>query len=217
MPQIARYLRTPCELMFAGYCSALIALSGDIEGTNIYWRMHVPLKAFDASLLHVGQTAFFGSNQFRLFFGTWAMMAVVIFVAVRALSSIHAIRLIVFRILGAVTFAGPIHTINYNLSPPDATGPQGWWQWAEIIVAVGFAIFVSSRRGLRLSAAVVVMMVSLHFGFWFLIRWSGSAWYEYLWQLLMLLILPYCTALTWAFWVRKQQGNVSGVSEGKRQ
>ena len=200
MPQTTQYLRLSCELMFAGYCSVLVAFSGSFVPSNMYFRMHAPLHAFDAVFFHAPQIVFFGGNQLRLFVGTCAMMALVIFVFVRALSSIRAIRRLVFRILGVVTFAGPIQTINYNLSPPDATGPQGWWQWAEIAVAVGFAIFFSSRRAPRLGAAVVVMMVSVHFAFWFLVRWSGSAWYEYLWQMVVLEILPYCTALTWAFW-----------------
>lgn len=213
MPRIARYLRLSCELMFAGYCSALIVVSGSSEPSNMYWRMHVLLHAFDAALLHARQVVFFGGNPLRLFFGTWAVMAVVIFISVRALSSIRAIRFIVFRVLGTVAFAGPIHTMNFKLSPSGSIAAEGWWEWAEVVVAVGFAIFFSSRRGPRLGAAVVYMMVSVHFGFWFLVRWSGSAWYEYLWQMLMLLILPYCTALTWAFWVRTQQGQVSRGSE----
>ncbi len=109
-----------------------------------------------------------------------------------------------FRIFGLVAFAGPLYTRDCLTFGPHA---ENWWQWVEIAGAVGCATLFSFGRGRRLPAAVIPIVVSIHFGYWFIVQWSGNIWYQ--WQLSALLILPFCLALSWAFYEREQQGRAT--------
>jgi hypothetical protein len=195
--------------MFAAYTAVLILSGEATSGSKIWPYIHLPLRTVDALLERAFRIVVFRGDIFIRFLGDWAFMAAFILISLRLLHSIKAIRPFLFYMIGMVALA-PLYTRN-ALTSPIAEPLDGWWLWAEGAAAVACATLFSSRRGPRLPAPVIPIVVSVHFGCWFLFQWRGNTWY--LWQMSALLILPFCLALSWAFCTREQQGQVSQTSE----
>ena len=201
MSRIVRYLHPLTAVLFAIYVARLVVWGEAASESNLKWHyVHLPVRAVGALLLRAFGAVVFRGDTYLTFLSDWAFMTAFILIAVCLLHSIKAIRPFLFRIFGLVAFAGPLYTRDALIFVPHS---ENWWLWVEVAAAVGYASLFSFARGPRLPAPVIPIVVSIHFGYWFLVQWSGNTWY--LWLLGPLLILPFCLALTWAFCAREQQ------------
>ena len=147
----------------------------------------------------------------HMFFDWWWFLAVAIFVCMRVLGRIAVMRAFLCQIAGVVAVAGPLFSWYPMTDPVTDMWYAGtvyiWWLRLETVVIVACVLLYFYRRW-PTNAAVSAALLVAHFALWGLVAWNGDYWRRYSWQFMALLILPFCTALTWGLCVRLSAGKM---------
>lgn len=198
------YIRLAYELLFSIHCAFLVVAREDLqEGSVLLDKLQTPLLSLERLLANLLHRAVFTNDRRNLVFGSWWLLAVIIFVGVRALGRIVPIRNLLCHVVGVVAVVGPpfcyfFMTIEGHLS-------TGAWLKLEVAVIVACVLLYLYRRW-PINAAFSILTLLLHYGLWGLVIWGPTAWRDYLWQMTATLVLPFCTSLAWGYYVRFSAG-----------
>jgi hypothetical protein len=206
MHWLIRYASRLYELLFSIYWAGLLVSKEALkEGSEFLDALQSVLLSLDHLLNSVVHGAIFANNGAKLFYGSWALLAVIILVSLEIFKRIARKGMFVYYAVGILTVAGPLYSGVYA-SAHMVDGVllrtnQGhlaidrWVQWLEVIVV---AVCVSFYLYWRWPANAMwsVLLLTAHFGFWGLVLFGGD-WRDFLWQVLVFLLLPLGASMVW--------------------
>jgi hypothetical protein len=208
MRKPAPYVRWLYELLFSLYCALLVVRMEALkEGSFLLRTLQEPLLSFDWLLYRSFHQIVFTHTDFDppLFFGTWWLLSLILFICLRSLGRLTRVRIFLFCMAGCVTVSGPLfsgifetsHLVNgyYTYTSEGHLVIARWIQWLEVTVVVTCAVLYLYRMW-PANTALRIAVPLLHFSFWGLIIFVQD-WRAYLWQAVALLVLPFCTSLVW--------------------
>lgn len=206
LPRPARRVRWLYELPFSVYCALLIVLRESLgEGSASLRILEAPLRFLDRAL---GGSLHFWTNSshdvFRLEVASWWFLAVIIFACLHIAGRIGLIRTFVCHVVGVVSVAGPL-SCRYYMTFERYRATAGW-AWLEVTVMAACVLLYLYQRW-PANAALTILVLVLHFGFWALVIWGWDAWRDYYWQLGINLSLPLCSILAWGYYLKLSAGS----------
>ena len=211
MRQPLRYVRLVYELLFSLYCAALFVVTGDAKGGIIYYGLRVSLRALDRILFPLLHRLIFTYDAADVFYSSWVFVAILVFACMRTLGRTPLVSRIVPRWVGAVVvvcgtlyYSGLRQDTFLEGSERHLMIAQGLL-WLEATVVVGCVLLYLYRRW-PMYAALGILVLLLHFGFWGSIIF-GPDLRDYLRQSAVFVLLPLCTSLVWGLYVRLPAGS----------
>jgi hypothetical protein len=202
-----QHTRLLYELLFSVHCAFLIVAREDLKaGSVLRDGLQAPLLSVDRLFGNVFHHTIFSHDVPHLFFGSWTLLAVIIFGCLRVLGRIAFVRRLFCRLAAVVAVAGPPFCFFFTTVEGQLV-TAGWLKLEVAVIVAGVLLYM--HRGWPTSAMLSILVLLMHFGLWGMVIWGPFTWRAYLWQVGAILVLPFCTSLAWIFYLRLSGGTHS--------
>lgn len=187
------------DSFLALYCSVQVVASeaATERGSSLLGGLYALLHLVDRALISTLrlQYGFFGSHRFGLFWGSIFLFALVILAVLRVLARFRSIENLLLTLGLIVVIAAPLSWRRVIYAAPFTPSiPIAWWQWPEVTVAATCVLYLKSRKPrVGFVAALIVLLV--HFGFWYFIFFARNDWWELM--AAATIVLPLCASIAW--------------------
>jgi hypothetical protein len=207
VPQPAKYVHWLLDLMFSVYCALLIVTEENIKESSIlHGKLAHPLLFLYrllADLLHWRHFSFHSYRDMAaLLWCWWFVLAAIIFVCMRLFGRSALMRRFLRYATGLVTVAGfPLIWLNLgNMTGRSLVAAR--WLGLEVAVIV-VCVFIYLDRKWSMSAALGILVLVLHFGFWGWVTWGDRT----IGYPSVHLVPGACVSLIWSFYVSLSTGS----------